>query len=206
MKHKKIILGISLLVIILLSFLVHANIYVLKYNSFVYDVKSVPTSTLALVFGGGMDGKDQMSAMQTDRVIKGIELYKTGKVKKIMMTGDDGSLRDDEVTAMKKYALENGVPEVDILVDPHGYRTYESCYRERFVYGITSTIVVSQAFHLPRILYFCRSFGIETVGVMADLRPYGDSQTYSDIREIVARPKGWWQMAITKPLPLSLEK
>jgi len=205
MPMKKIIFKAILIGI---GVLVFANMVILSYSRFIVkDTSALPYREVALIFGGGMEEDGSMNKMQTDRVIRGIELYKSGKVDKLMMTGDDGFHHDDEVGAMKAYAVQAGVPAEDILVDPHGYRTYESCYRERVVYGMTSTIAISQSFHLPRIAYLCSRIGIKTTGVSADLRDYNwKNSYYSNIREVLARLKAVWQVEITRPQPTSLEK
>ncbi|MBI5729203.1 MAG: YdcF family protein [Candidatus Magasanikbacteria bacterium] len=206
-KIKKIILWVAgLCVFVFLALLIFANILILRWPRLVVSVADAPEAPVALVFGGGMKDVTTMSDIQTDRVKVGIELYKLGEVKKIMMTGDDGAYVSDEVDAMKKAALDAGVPAGDILVDPHGYRTYESCYREHFVYGLTSVIAISQNFHLARISYLCNHFGIQTVDVAADLRDYGFVKYQMNIRELGARLKAWWQIVVTKPQPMSLEK
>lgn len=179
-----------------------ANLVVLRSATPIFAPTAAPTSTLALVFGGGMKNPTEMSDMQWDRVEVGAQLYKTGRVERVMITGDDGNFRVDEITVMTNRLLELGVPASAISADPHGYRTYESCLRESKLYGLTSTIVISQSFHLPRIQYFCEHFGIQTVPVHADLRVY-DSWWTPNGREWLARLKGWWQISVTKPGPMT---
>lgn len=206
-KTKKIILWVAGLgLFVFLALLIFANILILRWPHQVVSTESAPTSSIALVFGGGMKDATTMSDLQADRVSVGVELYKRGVVKKIMMTGDDGAYVSDEVDAMKATAFAAGVPAADVLVDPHGYRTYESCYRERFVYGLDSVIAISQNFHLARISYLCNYFGIKTIDIAADLRDYGFVKYKMNIRELGARLKAWWQIVITQPLPMSLEK
>lgn len=182
------------------------NSYILSYGSYTVSMDAIPERPLALIFGGGMQSPGVMSAMQTDRVLQGVALYQHGKVHKLMMTGDDGGYVGDEVTFMRQRAIDEGVSAKDILVDPHGYRTYESCYREKFLYGVTSTLVVSQSFHLPRIAYLCRGFGIDTLGVAADRQSYGRQTWWMALREALARVKAFWQFEITHPQPVSMEK
>lgn len=184
-----------------LAIFIFANVIVLSYKNDIYTAGSeVPTSTTALIFGGGMKNATEMSDMQYDRVLVGVDLYKQKKVQKLFLTGDDGAFHGDEISAMRTLAVSRGVPVEDILVDPHGYRTYESCYRESRYYGLTSTIAISQSFHLPRIRYLCESQGIETIGLTADLRTY-DSWWVQNAREWLARLKAWWQTEVTKPFP-----
>ncbi len=206
-NRKKFLLSAGIFLFLgFFAITLYANRKILGYQSGIMNIDTVPTSSLVVVFGGGMNEDGSQSAMQEDRVRVGVELFKKGKVSRIMMTGDDGGLRSDEVSAMRAMALLMGVSSTSIIIDPHGYRTYESCYREKFVYGVTSTLVVSQQFHLPRIVYLCESFGIHAVGVSADKTNYGWRQWWAEGREVLARVKAWWQMEITKPMPRSLEK
>lgn len=198
--------SIVIVLVIGLGLTLLVNSFILSYGSYIVSMDAIPERPMALIFGGGMKSPGVMSDMQTDRVLQGVALYQHGKVHKLMMTGDDGGYVGDEVTFMRQRAIDEGVPAKDILVDPHGYRTYESCYREKNIYGVTSTLVVSQSFHLSRILYLCRGFGIEALGVAADRRGYGWQIWWMNIREALARIKAFWQFEITHPQPMSAEK
>lgn len=189
-----------------LLLLVSTNIFILKKAAQIYSVNTVPTSSLAIIFGGGMKNNGaEMSDMQWDRVEVGAQLFKSGKVEQLMITGDDGWFRVDEITGMRARLIELGVPAAKISADPHGYRTYESCLREARLFKIDSAIVVSQSFHLPRIQYLCEHFGIKTTLVQADQRNY-HSFWVAHIREYLARLKAWTQLVITKPAPMVSEK
>ncbi|OGH64976.1 MAG: hypothetical protein A2821_00685 [Candidatus Magasanikbacteria bacterium RIFCSPHIGHO2_01_FULL_41_23] len=183
-----------------LFFLLLANFIILNNSSRIFKLAQAPTSTIAIIFGGGMKTKTEMSDMQYDRVLIGIDLYKQQKVQKLFLTGDDGASRADEISAMRSLVIANGVAVQDIMIDPHGYRTYESCWRETRLYGIKNAIVVSQSFHLPRIVYLCESMGMNVVPVNADYREY-NSWRIEKPREWLARLKAVWQIKITKPLP-----
>ncbi len=177
-----------------------ANSYILGYwGDFIFDnIEDIEETEVGLVFGGGMIDENTMSPFQFDRVLKGVELYKKGKVKRLIMTGDDGTNRSNEVEVMKKMAVEAGVPKKDVSVDGKSYRTYLSCYRGDKLLDLDKVIVVSQKFHLARIRYFCEYFGISTVGYEADIQNYNDFYT-TKVREFGARVKGWWQVEISKP-------
>jgi SanA protein len=73
---------------------------------------------------------------------------------------------------MRDYAIGLGVPEEDIILDYAGRRTYDTCYRARHIFGVEQAILVTQNFHLPRALFTCSAFGIQSSGVSADLRTY----------------------------------
>ena len=74
----------------------------------------------AVVLGAGVrDGKP--TPMLKDRLLTGVELYKSGAAKKLIMSGDHGSDEYDEVNIMKSFAVERGVPDEDIFMDHAGF-------------------------------------------------------------------------------------
>lgn len=194
-----LVIGV-LVVLNAFAILLFTNSIILQYRSEILSIEEVQPSTQVLVFGGGMNADGTQSIMQMDRVTTGVSLYNSRKVTDIIMTGDDGENRQNEVDAMMAQAIQYGVPAERVTSDPHGYRTYESCWRARYVYGIKTAIVVSQDFHLPRIIYICRKMGVQVIGVSGNLREYG-SVWAPGPREILARLKAWIQVEITKPLP-----
>jgi vancomycin permeability regulator SanA len=171
----------------------------------VSEVATVPTSSVALVFGAGLNRDGTPSDALADRVQTALELYQAGKVQKILMSGDNGSTDYDEVSSMKRYAVAHGVPAQDVVLDYAGFRTYDSCYRAQAIFGVRNVIAVSQAFHLPRIIYTCQALGINTVGVSASKRPYRYEKAW-DRREFVARAVAWLEVNVTKPKPKFLGK
>lgn len=144
------------------------------------------TCDAVVVLGAGLKIDGTPSDMLADRLTVGVELYKKGVGKKILLSGDrsDGH---DEVGAMKKYITELGVPEEDILIDEKGYSTYESITRlEEF--GIRKAVIVTQKYHLYRALYTARQKGIDVSGVPSDMRQY-KKELHRNTRETFARIK-----------------
>ena len=148
----------------------------------------------------GADGTP--SHMLEDRLKRGIALYHLGAAPKLLMSGDHGREEYDEVAAMKKEALANGVPTEDVFMDHAGFSTYETIYRAKEIFGAERVIIVTQEYHLYRALYIAEAFGLEAWGVDADYRTYW-GQTSRDIREILARVKDFG-MTIFRPEPTYL--
>lgn len=198
-KRNKVIFG-GLAIFLFLVGLI--NLVVLCTGLKVTARAVTPT---ALIFGGGLKDTGEQSDFEFDRVQTGIDLYKAGRVNKIIMTGDDGARWGNEVQAMKLMALKAGLPPDAVAIDPHGYRTYDSCWRAKNIYGLNSAVVVSQNFHLARIKYLCKHFGLTAYGASADMRPYGFGMVKAQTREILARVKAWLDLYIVAP-PVSKEK
>ena len=162
----------------------------------------LPEADCILVLGCYVNEKGEPSAMLTDRLRRGVELYEAGAAPKLLMSGDHGRTTYDEVNAMKKYALDAGVPSEDLFMDHAGFSTYESIYRLKAIFGAKKVIIVSQKYHLHRALQIANVFGLEAYGVAADYRAYS-GQFYRDVREILARDKDWVK-GIFKPKPTHL--
>lgn len=169
------------------------------------NVALVPPRSVAIVLGAGVLDDGRPSAVLADRVHTACELYKTGKVRKLLMTGDNRFVDYNEPQSMKEYALNLGVPAEDIVLDYAGRRTYDSCYRALHIFQVPDAIIVTQRFHLPRALLIADGLGLEAIGMVADRRPYYFSDWYN-VREIPATLVAWWQSHITRPEPVLGEK
>ncbi|WP_461372621.1 SanA/YdcF family protein [Candidatus Aquicultor sp.] len=159
-----------------------------------------PRAPVAIVLGAKVLKSRRLSDMLADRVNAGIDLYKKGKVKKLLLTGDHGRTAYDEVNSMRKYALQRGVPAGDIFMDHAGFNTYDSMYRARDVFGVKQAVIVTQDFHLARSVYTARALGIDASGVSADRHIYA-GVVRNEAREALARIKAFIQLTITHPRP-----
>jgi len=142
---------------------------------------------VAIVFGAKVHEGGTLSAMLEDRMKEAIALYHSGKVKKILVSGD-GRGEWSETKYMKLYAIERGVAEKDILEDGEGYSTIETVTRTKELFGIEKCVLVTQKYHLYRAMYAAESLGMDIVGANSDPRKYY-GQLYRDAREVLARVK-----------------
>ena len=163
------------------------------------DVSSVSDADCILVLGAGIRTDGSPSPMLQDRLNTGIELYQNGAAPKLLMSGDHGRKKYNEVQTMKDIALDQGVPSEDVFMDHAGFSTYDSLYRARDVFQTRKVIIVTQKYHLYRALYIARSLGLDAWGVSADTRRYR-GQSQRDFREILARDKDFF-VSVFKPLP-----
>ena len=153
---------------------------------FIFDsADDVPRAKVAMVLGASVS-RGAPSPVLARRADLAIALYKADKVSKILVTGDNGAFSHDEVTPVRKYLLDAGIPGADIFLDHAGFDTYSSMYRARDVFAVESMIIVTQDFHLPRALWIARHLGMTAYGVAAnDVR----GTVYGYMREIPASIK-----------------
>jgi vancomycin permeability regulator SanA len=117
------------------------------------------------------------------------------------MSGDNRNMNHNEVQAMKNFALDQGLPEDDIILDHAGRSTYDSCYRLKEIFNLQKIILVTQEYHLRRALYICNKMGIDALGVAAENRGYAKQAKYTG-REIGASIQAWFDVNIFKPKPI----
>jgi SanA protein len=133
-----------------------------------HEVKSVPEAPVAVVLGTAArvaDGRANLFFLP--RMEAAAALFKAGKVKALIVSGDNGTQNYDEPTEMKRVLVQMGVPEAKIVCDYAGFRTLDSVVRAKEVFGQQRVIFVSQRFHNARAIYLAKAFGIDAWGLNA---------------------------------------
>jgi len=165
------------------------------------ELNSIPEHPVAIVFGAGYWSSGALSDVLRDRLDAAIELYRAGRVRKLLLSGDNRVDDYNEPAKMQEYALAQGIPEADLVLDYAGRRTYDTCYRARDIFRITDAILVSQRYHLPRAIATCNGLGLNTIGYIADRTNYVRIGWYWT-REVPALWRAWWDLFIAHPTPV----
>jgi SanA protein len=165
-----------------------------------HSAEDADPAPVAIVLGASVNKDGTPSDALRDRILTGADLYREGKVDALLLSGDDGKFHVDEVDAMKKTAIEAGVPESKILIDGKGYRTFESCSHAIGMFYVTKAIIVTQRFHIGRALFLCNELGIDASGVTADRETYVNG-TWFWARDLLASAKAFWDVYAHRPAP-----
>ena len=165
-------------------------------------VQKVPPKKAALVLGtakymvGG--GKNYF---YTYRIRAAAALFKAGKVKAIVVSGDHSTKYYNETSKMQQDLMKAGVPKKYITLDPLGVRTLDSLLRAEAIFDLKDYIIVSQKFHLERALFIAKAKGQKVIGLMAKDIPGTAAAYRMKAREYLARAKAFLDVYIldTKP-------
>ena len=120
------------------------------------------------------------------------QLYKTGKIEQILISGDEDSLDGiNEPECMRDSLVARGVPEDAIILDGKGYRTISSVVNANKVYGLKSFTIISQEFHNERAIYQAEHLGLDIENIQAynAEMPKSRRAFLTTIREYFARVK-----------------
>jgi Uncharacterized membrane protein len=150
---------------------------------------------VAVILGNQVYRNGQPAPRLAARLDKGLELYRTGRVKTLIVSGGVGRSRVDEARAMAAYLRQRGVPGRDIVIDSLGANTWRTAvFTAEYLKDkrLDSVIVVSQAFHVPRSAMALKAAGCPRVG-QASPDYWELRDIYSILREMPAMVVYWWR-------------
>lgn len=119
---------------------------------------------------GGMSYYDKYDrgffGQNADRFIQTANLYHTGVIKKILLSGGSGRLmvnEPDEASFLGAEFIRNGVKPEDILFERKSRNTYENAiYSKRLLDSLKIDgphVVITSAFHMPRSIMIFKKAG-----------------------------------------------
>lgn len=164
-------------------------------------LEELPNKSVAIVFGAGVLPGGRPSLVLADRLLGAIDLYRSGKVEKLLMSGDNSTAYYNEPEAMRRFAVAHGVPNADITLDFAGRDTYDTCYRAKHVFGVHEAILVTQAYHAPRAEYIAEALGIDAVAFAVPEHYVYNAQAAYSAREYLADVKAWWDVEFSHRQP-----
>lgn len=178
-----------------LAIIIINYVYIGSYGRYVIRDTEDIASTLkwsqpvGIVLGGGIkDGKPK--PLLKDRLDTAAETLESGVVSKLIVSGDNRFWHYNEPQVMKNYLVnKKGIDPDLIQLDNAGRSTYETCERARKIFNLDRTVLFSESTHLPRAVYLCRSFGIETYGLVSDGESSAGLRIGQRWREVLARTK-----------------
>lgn len=163
------------------------------------ELEDLPASNTVIILGASVYRDGNLSPILQDRVETALSIYRMGKAERFLLSGDNREEDYDEVSAMRNYLLQRGVPEEKITTDPAGIDTYDSMYRSGTVYDVPSAVVVTQPFHLPRTIFIAKNLGYDYKGFPAASDSY-ISENKVPIREKLANVKAVFEL-VTRHTP-----
>lgn len=169
------------------------------------DVETLDYRYSAIILGAGLDEDTKPSEMLQDRLDVGYQLLRLGKVSKLILSGDNREESHNEPQSMKDYLVNKGIDPNKLVLDPEGLRTYDSCYRAKNIYGQDKAFIISQDFHIVRAVFLCKSVGIDTIGITADLHDYPNI-FWNVIRDYIGMVNAFWDIKVSRPTQLQGEK
>lgn len=185
---------VSVLSMVFANFRINRSTDKLVFN----DVGQMPDNKVGLLLGTSRllrSGKPNQYF--SNRILAANQLFMAGKIQYVVISGDNGRQGYNEPKEMKAELVTLGVPAKKIYLDYAGFRTYDSVYRLRDIFGQSSFTVISQEFHNRRAIYIAQALGLQAVGFNAnDVDAYNGFKT--QLREKFARVKVFIDLLVNK--------
>lgn len=211
-KILKAIYKVRYLIIILIlsgifySLAVPFWIYKYGTNRIYVDIADVEKTSVGIVFGASVLRNEDPSKVLRDRLSTAADLYSQGKIKAILVSGDNRTDDYNEPEVMYQYLInELGVPENRVYRDYAGLRTFDTCKRAIEIWSVDKAVLISQGYHLPRAIFICDKLGIESHGFSATREKYHNSDFF-EFREIFALHKAFFDVYVKEPTYIGGEK
>ena len=170
-------------------------------NQIYFDIAELPANDVGLVLGTSKfvrTGKENLFFRY--RMEATARLWKEGKVKTLILSGNNDSEYYNEPADMKRALVKLDVPEESMQLDYAGFRTFDSVVRCKTVFGHNKITIISQNFHNARALYIGNHEGMEAIAFAAQDVPDGYSLR-TLVREYLARPYALLDVYILHPQP-----
>jgi SanA protein len=161
-----------------------------KAEQYLYrDVQHIPHNKVGLLLGTSKKLSNGRSNLYfANRIQAAVDLYKAGKIDRIIISGDNSTHQYNEPQDMKDALLQHHIPDSVIYLDYAGFRTFDSVVRCKEIFGQHTITIISQKFHNARAIFIARQNNMVAVGFNApDVNQYAGFKT--NIRELFARVK-----------------
>lgn len=166
-----------------------ANLFVWGFaaNKMVQDLSTLPRSQTVLLLGTNksLSDREGTNLYYTYRIEAVAKLYQQGKIKRIIISGDNGHKGYNEPADMRQSLIRKGVPASLIDLDYAGFRTLDSIVRLKGHFKVQKALIVSQRFHVERALLLAWLYEVEAIGYPA----VGSMTPAMAARELFAKPK-----------------
>jgi len=130
-----------------------------------YGYNSVDNDADAAVVLGAAVWSNSLSPVFRERINHAIELYRRGKVRKLIFTGGQGNTNEPtEAAAARTYAMANGIPAQDILVEQTSHTTYENIVNAKQLAdtnNLKTVLLVSDPMHMKRAMTMANDIGMQ---------------------------------------------
>ncbi|HEX4374179.1 MAG TPA: ElyC/SanA/YdcF family protein [Puia sp.] len=165
--RPKIIITLSVLLFLVAAVMIIADLAITNAskNKLYSDVESIPYNKTGLLLGTGKFLENgYINPYYTYRIDAAAKLIRAGKIKYLIISGDNSRSNYNEPQQMQNDLYARGIDTSIIYLDYAGFRTFDSMIRLKEIFGQTEVTVISQQFHDQRAIYIAEKKGISAIG------------------------------------------
>jgi len=205
---SKILTWILILIIASCGFLFFSNKWIIDHTQgLVYEkIEDIPANDVGLLLGTSKrttNGK--INLFFKYRIEATVSLFLAGKIKHIIVSGDNRLIEYNEPREMRRALVKAGIPDTCITLDFAGFRTLDSVVRSKKVFGQKKITIISQKFHCQRAVFIALFHKQEAIAFCAQDVPESYSY-FTMVREYLAKARAIIDVYFINQMPRFLGK
>jgi len=188
-RYRRALLFSLTAFLLLIAFILAANFWVIRRtrDGIITRAAALPQNDVTMILGTSRTVRGRwVNPFFEGRMNAAAELYREGKTRHFLVSGDNGHEGYDEPTWMRDALVTRGVPASAITMDFAGFRTLDSMARAKAVFGLQRFTIITDDFHEPRAIFLARSYGLDVVGYPSASIPFRWSKM-TRARELISR-------------------
>ena len=190
-RTKKLLISTLVILILPVLFAYFSNLLIINTakDKTTFKLENLESNTVGLLLGTSKyQAQGGINLYFKYRIDAAVRLYQSGKIKFILVSGDNSTKYYNEPEAFKAELIKRGIPAEKIILDYAGFRTLDSVVRAKEVFGQNKITIISQKFHNERAIYLAEQNGVEAIAYNAKdvSKNYGFK---TQVREYLARSK-----------------
>jgi SanA protein len=202
LKKIKYTIFTTILLLIVATLFIDLYIQNVASKNIYSSVSKVPKTNVALLLGTAKYIKrGKINYFYKYRIDAVSALYKAGKIKAVLVSGDNATRYYNEPRRMYKDLVKAGIPKDRIYLDFAGFRTLDSIKRAQKIFGLKRYVIISQKFHLERALFLAKANGADAIGFEAKSLENSVASAKMRAREYLARVKAFLDVYILHTTP-----
>src|SRR5580692_4807328 len=132
------------------------------------SVAAMPERQVGVVLGTSkLTRRGKANLHFNQRIEAAAALYRAGKIRHLLVSGDNHIASYDEPDDMRAALIAAGVPASAITCDYAGFRTLDSVVRAKEIFGLSQCTIISEDFHCPRALWIAQRHGLDAIAFAA---------------------------------------
>jgi len=184
------------------TFLINLYIIEISKDKIYSNIKQLPPRNVAIVLGTAKYvKKGKINYYYKYRLDAVKSLYNAGKIKAVLVSGDNATIYYNEPARMRRDLIKRGIPKDKIYLDFAGFSTLDSIMRAKEIFDLKKAIIVTQRFHLERAIFIALANGMDAIGFEAKSVPNTKAAIKMEIREYLARVKAFLDVYILHTTP-----
>ena len=206
-RRRRLFFGVGLGLLLLFSNPFVSNLVMRAWEVSPVPVASLPTYEVGIVLGGITTDKEPRDRVHVsgsaDRILHAVQLYRQGKIKKVLVSGGSGKIFKDQVPEaelLERLLLLSGVLPSDIMTESASRNTHENAVNCAQLLNRDDPnqryLLITSAYHMRRAAACFQKSGLLVDSYGVDFRSDEPKYTPDELLLPSANALAGWELVV----------